>query len=326
VEIEANIQSFKVKEPFRFATAVIEATSALVVTVRDDGGHVGRGEAEGVFYTGETAQSLLDEVQAFAASVPATLTRDALREAMPPGGARNAIDCALWDLEAQKAGKTIWQMVEINPRPLTTAFTIGIEAQPEDMAKKARRVRSAPLLKVKLNADRPVERLFLVRQAAPQATLIVDANESWSFAQLEEIAPQLAKLGVKMIEQPLPRGKDQELEGYASPIPLCADESCLHLGELDYAQSLYQMINIKLDKTGGLTEALILARAAKAAGLGLMVGNMMGTSLAMAPSFVVGQLCDFVDLDGPLLLAEDVDHPMRFDDGMIHAPSPDLWG
>jgi len=212
------------------------------------------------------------------------------------------------------------------PRPLKTAYTIGLETEPEAMAEKTRLAAHYPVLKIKLNADRPVERMLLIREASPRAELVVDVNEGWSFDQLKDVAPEFAKLGVKMIEQPLPRGSDAALEGYTPPLPLCADESCLHTGELEEAKRRYQMINVKLDKTGGLTEALALANAARAAELGLMFGNMMGTSLAMAPSFVVGQLCDFVDLDGPLLLAHDRGPCMKYRDGIVSPPVPELWG
>ena len=325
MKFKAEIRSFALQSPFRIATAEFTHTDALIVTV-EDGAFIGRGEAEGVFYTGETAETILAQTEAVISAHGDGLDRLSLQDILPPGGARNAIDCALWDLEAKRSGRSIWSLTEVSPRPLATVFTIGIEPEPEAMAERARAARAYPVLKLKLNADRPVERVQLIRQAHPDARMVVDVNEGWDFEMLKAYAPALAKLGIDMIEQPLPRGEDAALEGYRAPVPLCADESCLHRGELDQAKSRYQMINIKLDKTGGLTEALALAHAAKKAELGVMVGNMMGSSLAMAPSFVVGCLSDFVDIDGPLLLREDWTPSLTYQTGMVEPPTPDLWG
>ena len=325
IRLTAELRRFALKVPFRIASAVFGSTRALIVTA-DDGRHRGRGEAEGVFYLGETAQGILDQARAFIASHPDGVSREALQSALPPGGARNAIDCALWDLEAKQTGQSIWAMTGIEPRRLTTAVTIGLEAEPEAMAEKARAAGPVPVLKVKLNADRPVDRIEAIRAVRPDAILVVDVNEGWTIEQLKDVAPAMARLGVEMLEQPLPRGRDAELDGYVSPVPLCADESCLHSGELEAVRGRYHRINIKLDKTGGLTEALRLARKAREAGLGLMVGNMMGTSLAMAPSFVVGCLCDFVDIDGPVLLAQDWPNGLTYKAGRVDPPRPALWG
>jgi len=325
MRLTAGLRRFPLKAPFRIASAVFDATHALIVTA-EDGRHRGRGEAEGVFYCGETAQSILEEVRAFIAAHPDGIARDALQTTLPPGGARNAVDCALWDLEAKRSGRSIWSLTGVEPRPLTTAVTIGLEAEPEAMAEKARAAGPVPVLKVKLNADRPVERIEAIRAVRSDAVLVVDVNEGWTIEQLRDVAPAMARLGVEMLEQPLPRGRDAELDGYVSPVPLCADESCLHSGELDAVRGRYQRINIKLDKTGGLTEALRLARMAREEGLGLMVGNMMGTSLAMAPGFVVGCLCDFVDIDGPVLLAQDWPNGLGYEAGRVDPPRPVLWG
>jgi L-alanine-DL-glutamate epimerase-like enolase superfamily enzyme len=245
---------------------------------------------------------------------------------MPPGGARNAIDCALWDLEAKVTGRTIWDLTTVAPKPLETVFTIGLEPSPEEMAAKAAAATGHQLLKIKLNDDRPLERLQAVRAARPDVRIVVDANQAWTFTRLRKLAPEFAALGVQLIEQPLPRGEDAELEGYRAPVPLCADESCLHLGELAQAARRYQWINVKLDKTGGLTHALQLAHAARAARLGLMVGCMGGSSLAMAPAFVIGCLCDFVDIDGPLLQKSDRLPGLDYDGGRVSVFGPNLWG
>jgi L-alanine-DL-glutamate epimerase-like enolase superfamily enzyme len=245
---------------------------------------------------------------------------------LPAGGARNAVDCALWDLEAKMTGTTIWELTGIAPKVLETVYTISIEATPEAMAAHAASVANLPLLKVKLDGNQPLERMRAVRQARPDARIVVDANQGWNFGQLKSLAPAFADLGVLMIEQPLPRGGDAALEGYRSPVPLCADESCLHLGELEQAARRYQMINMKLDKTGGLTHALELARRARDRGLGLMVGSMCGSSLAMAPTFVVGCLCDVVDLDGPLLMKRDRLPGLRYSNGKVEPPARELWG
>jgi L-alanine-DL-glutamate epimerase-like enolase superfamily enzyme len=236
------------------------------------------------------------------------------------------VDCALWDLECKKSGKTIWQLTGITPKPVTTVFTIGLESTAEAMAAKAAAAVGAPILKIKLDQHQPYEKLVAIRKARPDAALVVDANQGWSFDLLKEVIPKCAKLDLGMIEQPLPRGHDEMLEGFDSPVTLAADESCLDSSELDTTARRYSMINIKLDKTGGLTEALELARMAGERGLGVMVGNMIGTSLAMAPGFVLAQLCQFVDLDGALFLTADREHAMSFASGEVSIPQPELWG
>jgi len=325
MKLSVHIEEWPLSQPFRISNFEWTHARSIVVQLADDG-CVGRGEAQGVFYLSETADTLLAQVEAVAADVRRGVSRQDLQRLLPAGGARNAIDCALWDLECKKAGETIWALTGIDPRPVTTVFTIGLEPTPEAMAAKAAAAAEAPVLKVKLNADRPYERLAAIRAARPDAAIVVDANQSWDFALLQEVIPQCAGLSLGMIEQPLPRGGDAELEGYDSPITLTADESCLDSSEVETAARRYGMINIKLDKTGGLTEALELARRAKALGCKLMVGNMVGTSLAMAPCFVIAQLCDFVDIDGPLLLKYD--HPMglHYDRGTVTGLNPAFWG
>jgi L-alanine-DL-glutamate epimerase-like enolase superfamily enzyme len=325
MKLSVHIEEWELIAPFRIAGGEWINSRGIVVQLAQDG-HLGRGEAQGIFYLGETAESLFEQVHEVASAVQAGISRDELQHLLPAGGARNAIDCALWDLECKKAGKTIWQLTGIEPRPVTTVFTIGLEDSPEAMAAKAAAAADAPVLKIKLDGNQPCERLAAIRAARPDATLVVDANQGWDFELLQEVIPRCVGLDLGMIEQPLPRGGDGQLEGFESPITLAADESCLHTGELDSARRRYDMINIKLDKTGGLTEALKLAREARSHGLKLMVGNMVGTSLSMAPSFVIAQLCDFVDIDGPLLLKYDHPHGLRYHRGEVSVFSPQLWG
>jgi L-Ala-D/L-Glu epimerase len=325
VKLGVHIERWPAIRPFRITGTVWNSFDSIVVEISQDG-QVGRGEALGVYYLHETADSLMSQIEHVAQRIESGIDRDALSKLLPPGGARNAIDCALWDLEAKLTGRSIWDLTGVQPRALETVFTIGLEATPEEMADKAVAAAGHTLLKVKLDADRPLQRLAAIRAARPDARLVVDANQGWSFRELRELAPHFASLGVQLIEQPLPRGKDHELDGYESPVPLCADESCLHLGELDQAAARYQLINIKLDKTGGLTQALELARAARARGLGLMVGCMGGGSLAMAPAFVVGCLADLVDIDGPLLQRSDRLPGLHYDGGAVAVFGRALWG
>jgi L-alanine-DL-glutamate epimerase-like enolase superfamily enzyme len=325
MKISAHLEDWELIQPFRISGNEWITSPTLVVQLAEDG-FTGRGEAQGVFYRDETAQSIFEQVDRVAGEIRKGITRDGLQELLPAGGARNAVDCAMWDLECKKSGKTIWQLTGIDPKPVTTVFTIGLESTAEAMAAKAAAAVDAPILKIKLDGRQPLEKLAAIRAARPDAELVVDANQGWDFELLKEVIPKCVGLDLGMIEQPLPRGGDAMLEGFESPVTLAADESCLDSSELSAAARRYGMINIKLDKTGGLTEALKLAYAAKAKGCKLMVGNMVGTSLGMAPSFVVAQLCDFVDIDGPLLLKYD--HPMglKYHKGVVDVFSPRFWG
>jgi L-alanine-DL-glutamate epimerase-like enolase superfamily enzyme len=325
MDFSIHIADWELTQPFRISNYEWINSRCLVVQLTEDG-FIGRGEAQGVFYLDETAESILEQAHAVAAVIRKGISRAELQELLPPGGARNAIDCAMWDLECKRSGKTIWQLTGIDPKPVTTVFTIGLEDTPEAMAAKAAAATDAPILKIKLGDHLPFERLAAIRAARPDAQLVVDANQSWSFELLKDVIPRCAGLNLEMIEQPLARGGDESLEGFESSITLAADESCLHSGELETASRRYSMINIKLDKTGGLTEALKLAKAAKAKGCKLMVGNMVGTSLSMAPSFVVAQLCDFVDIDGPLLLKCDQPLGLKYDKGVVTGFDKRLWG
>ena len=325
MDFSIHIADWQLTEPFRISGNEWITSSCLVVQLTRDG-LVGRGEAQGVFYLDETAESIFEQAHAVAGEIRKGISRQELQDLLPPGGARNAIDCAMWDLECKKAGKTIWQLTGIDPKPVTTVYTIGLEDSPEAMAAKAAAAMDAPILKIKLSDHMPYEKLAAIRAARPDAELVVDANQGWSFELMKEVLPKLVDLNLAMLEQPLARGGDDMLEGFESPITLAADESCLHTGELETATRRYSMINIKLDKTGGLTEGLRLARAAKEKGCKLMVGNMVGTSLSMAPSFVVAQLCDFVDIDGPLLLKYDYPHALKYNKGVVKGFDPALWG
>ena len=325
MKLTATIEDWELLRPFRIAGAEWLSSPTLLVELEADG-HRGRGEAQGVFYLGETAESIYRQVDAARAEIEAGIDRSRLQDLLPPGGARNALDCALWDLECKRHGQSIWQLTGIRPGPVTTVYTIGIEPDPQDMAALARAASDAPILKIKLDQDRPVERLQAIRAARPDAKLVVDANQGWNVELLEAVLPACAELGLAMLEQPLPRGADEALAGLESPVLLAADESCLHLDELAQAAGRYGMINIKLDKTGGLTEALRLARKARKLGCQLMVGNMVGTSLGMAPAFVLAQLCDFVDIDGPLLLKYDRPFGLQYRHGEVSELNPMLWG
>ena len=325
MKMSIHIEEWPLSTPFRITGVEWINSRGIVVQLSEDD-CLGRGEAQGVFYLAETAESIFEQAESVVKTIESDITREELQELLPAGGARNAIDCAMWDLECKKTGNSIWQMTGINPQSVTTVFTIGLEPEPEQMAAKAAAAAEAPILKIKLNEDRPVERLTAIRAARPDAALVVDANQGWDFEQLQDVISKCAGLDLAMIEQPLPRGGDAVLESFNSVITLAGDESCLHSGELEQAARRYDMINIKLDKTGGLTEALKLARAARQLGCQLMVGNMVGTSLAMAPSCVVAQLCDFVDIDGPLLLKHDHPNGLQYDKGVVSVFNPAFWG
>ena len=322
-QVELDIESWPLLEPFVITGHTWTHCDVLVVSIIENG-VTGRGEATGVYYLDETAESMYQQALGIQQKLEQGISREQLQSLLPAGGARNAIDCALWDLEAKKSGQSVFELTGIPSSPVNTVITVTIDT-PEEMANKARAITSRQI-KVKLDGELPLERITAVCNARPDADIVVDVNQGWSFSQLMELAPQFKTLGIKMIEQPLPRGEDDALEGYQSPIILCADESCLDTSELEQAAKRYQMVNIKLDKTGGLTEALNLARRAKEKGMTLMIGNMTGTSLAMAPAYVVAQLCDFVDLDGALFLVGDRSHPMSYERGIVTGLSSQLWG
>jgi L-alanine-DL-glutamate epimerase-like enolase superfamily enzyme len=325
VKIAVHIERWPTIRPLRIAGKTWDHFESVVVELERNG-VIGRGEALGVYYLDETPETLVAQISQQSEWITDGIDRARLQSLLPPGGARNAIDCALWDLEAKSVGRSVWDISGVQPKPLETVFTIGIEETPQQMAAKAAAASAFGLLKVKLDGILPAERLEAIRRSRPDARIVVDANQGWSFAQLVELGPICASLGVQMIEQPLHRGNDVELCKYDSPVPLCADESCLHLDELEQAASRYQWINIKLDKTGGLTHALALAKAARSLGLQIMVGSMGGSSLAMAPAFVVGCLADLVDIDGPLLQQFDRLPGLDYNGGWVSAFKPNVWG
>jgi L-Ala-D/L-Glu epimerase len=326
LSLRVDSESWLYKVPFRVSRGAEVSLDVVVVTLTDSQGHVGRGEAAGVDYDGETIALLRAQIEAVRPAIEAGIDRAALAALLPAGGARNAVDCALWDLSAKQRRTTVWELAELHhPRRLTTSFTLGIDTD-EAVSAGARRHGDWPLIKVKVDGTRHVELVRLVHAACPQAGLIVDPNQAWSCDLLNRLAPELQSLGVVLIEQPVARGTDETLRGYVGPVRLAADESVSDRSGLPAVKDLYQVVNVKLDKTGGLTEALALARDARALGLQVMVGCMAGTSLAMAPGMVVGQMAEFVDLDGPLLHAEDREHGIQYDRGLMGLPSPALWG
>jgi L-alanine-DL-glutamate epimerase-like enolase superfamily enzyme len=254
------------------------------------------------------------------------MDRRVLAERLPAGAARNAVDCALWDLEAKRAHRPAWRLADVpEPKPVTTAYTVSL-ADPEEMGATARAQAHRPLLKLKLTGDGDVERVRAVAAAAPHARLIADANEAWTPETFAQVAPAVAALGVEMIEQPLPAGRDAALADLEHPVPVCADESCHTSSDIADVVGRYDAVNIKLDKTGGLTEALVLADAAAQAGFDLMVGCMIGTSLGIAPAALLAPRARWVDLDAPLLLAHDREPALRFEGSVLHPPDAALWG
>ena len=270
----------------------------------------------------ESLESVTEQIN----ELPVDITRDALQAALPSGAARNAVDCALWDLEAKLAGRRVWDLLKLpKPSPEITAYTLSLDT-PEKMEAQAMENAWRPLLKIKLGTPDDMPRLEAVRRGAADTPIIIDANEGWTADVYSELAPHLVRLGVKLVEQPLPAGDDDMLSEIDRPLPVCADEACHDRESLPKLKGKYDVINIKLDKTGGLTEALALKEEGLKQGYGIMVGCMVGSSLAMAPATILAQGVGFTDLDGPLLLAEDRDEPLIFDDAGVHAPSVQLWG
>ncbi|MCX8953625.1 dipeptide epimerase [Ruegeria sp. NA] len=321
MQIEVSRDVFRLAQVFTISRG--SRTEAKVLTVRvSDGTHQGWGECVPYARYDET----LESVEAEIAGLPADFTRQTLMDLLPAGAARNAVDCALWDLECKRTGKRAWDLAGLpKPGPEITAYTLSLDT-PEAMQAQAAGNAHRPLLKIKLGTPDDMPRLEAVRAGAPNSKIIVDANEGWSAEVYADLAPHLVRLGVALVEQPLPAGDDDALIGMKRPVPVCADESCHDRASLPKLKGKYDVINIKLDKTGGLTEALELRKAAIAEGYDIMVGCMVGSSLAMAPATLLAQGAMVTDLDGPLLLAEDRDTPLDFDDAGVHPPAAALWG
>jgi len=321
VEISVTRDVFRLAQVFTISRG--SRTEAQVLTVRvQAGGVTGWGECVPYARYGETLESVTAQIEGLLGD----LTRERLYDLLPAGAARNAVDCALWDLEAKTRGCRVWDLVGLpKPGPEITAYTLSLDSA-EAMQAQAAQHAHRPLLKIKLGTPDDMPRLEAVRRGAPEAKIIIDANEGWSAAVYADLAPHLLRLGVALVEQPLPAGEDEALIGMARPVPVCADESCHDRASLAGLKGKYDVVNIKLDKTGGLTEALRLRDAARADGYGIMVGCMVGSSLAMAPAVLVAQGAMVTDLDGPLLLAEDRENALMFDDAEVHPPEAALWG
>lgn len=318
-------EHWPLKTPFRISRGVRTQADLVVAEVAQDG-VVGRGEGAPIPRYGDTVESCVAQIQGLASQVSDGLSRRDLLQALPPGAARNALDCALWDLEARRAGRSVSDIIGRSSRgTVTTALTVGLGA-PEEMGAAAAALADHPLIKVKVNADNPAAQIAAVRAAAPRAVLIADANEAWNLPLLRDMQPHLAEARIALLEQPLPAAEDGALAGFRPLVPICADESCHVAADVPGLADRYQAVNIKLDKTGGLTAALDLLAAARASGLIVMTGCMVCTSLSVAPAFQVAEQADFVDLDGPIWLAKDRPGGVVLADAVLTAPRGELWG
>lgn len=318
-------EALPIRGAFTISRGSRTETLAVVCEI-EDGGSIGRGECVPYARYGESVESVRAQIESVAAAISEGADRTGLQGLLPAGAARNAVDCALWDLEAKRAGARAWDLIGMTaPDRIVTAYTLSLD-DPERMAAAARAAGDRPVLKIKLGGDGDTERVAAVRESAPRARLIVDANEGWSPAELEARIAAMAGLGVALVEQPLPAADDAALMGIERAVPVCADESCHDRAGLERLMGRYDYINIKLDKTGGLTEALALVEEAERRGLGIMVGCMLSSSLAMAPAMMVAARASFVDLDGPLLLARDREPGIRYEGSVMRTPPPELWG
>lgn len=315
---------YPIRGVFRISRGFKTQSDAVVVSIRQNG-QTGWGECIPYAHYGESVSSVIDQIREVSTLVEEGLDIDGLQSVLPPGAARNALDCALWDLRSRQGGVSVSAQagLRLPLKPVQTAFTLSLDT-PEAMARAAQVHANLPILKLKLGGDGDDERVAAVRAAAPTARLIADANESWSVRHLRDYLPDFARLGVELLEQPLPAGADQALSGFSSPVPLAADESCRHAGSVADLIGKYAYANIKLDKTGGLTEALHTITISRDAGLKIMVGCMVGSSLSMAPGIVLAQLADIVHLDGPLLLARDCSPALRYEDATV-TPDVAVW-
>jgi len=324
-ELIIRHRSLPLHSPFRISRGVKHAADVVTVELKQ-GDCVGRGESVPYARYGESVASVLDEMEALRKELCAGMGRDELQARLHPGAARNAIDAALWDIESKLTGVPVWARLARTPRAsVVTALTISLDT-PEAMEQAASRIADAKLIKIKLDADDPASRIAAVRRAAPSARLIVDPNESWTLDILHGALPALERAGVDLIEQPLPAVGDAGLAGFSSRIPICADEACHTSGDLPRLLDRYQAINIKLDKTGGLTEAWRLLRAARTQGFRIMVGCMVGSSLGIAPALEIAREAEFIDLDGPLWLENDHADGVKLENGLLSPPSAGFWG
>ncbi|SEM71656.1 L-alanine-DL-glutamate epimerase [Sphingomonas gellani] len=325
--LTATTETLRLAQPFRIAGYVFETADVLVVEL-DDGTHRGRGEGAGVYYLGDDLDHMRAGIEGSRTAIEAGPTREDLRMILPPGGARNAVDAALWDLEANRSGRPVWQLAGLDraPRPITTTFTVSADT-PDAMAEVARGYAGARSIKVKLTGDLDLDlaRVAAIRAARDDVWLGVDGNQGFAAADLDALVAGLVEQRVSLLEQPLPRGREADLDGYRSAIPIAGDESLLSLDDVAGAVGRFDVVNIKLDKCGGLTEGLLMAAEARRLGLGVMVGTMIATSLGTAPGFVLGQIADLVDLDGPTFLAQDRAPSVTYADGTLFA-GPDVWG
>jgi L-alanine-DL-glutamate epimerase-like enolase superfamily enzyme len=320
------LEKLRLSAPFRISGFTFEEVEVIVVTL-DDGLHSGRGEAAGVYYLNDTAQSMQATIEGARGAIEAGIDRSALQELLPPGGARNAVDCALWELDASRLRSPVWKLAGLPPpRALVTTFTLGAD-DPAAMAAGAQKFAQARALKLKLTGELEldIERVKAVRAARPGVWMGVDANQGYTIDALDALIGALVQADISLLEQPLKRGREADLKDFASAIPIAADESALSLVDVAGLVGRFNVVNIKLDKCGGLTEGLAMAHEARRLGLQVMVGNMVGTSLAMAPAFVLGQLCDVVDLDGPIFLAEDRTPSMTYTNGTAWS-GDNVWG
>ena len=324
-QLNIRHRSLPLHSPFRISRGVRHAADVVTVELAQ-GDRTGRGESVPYPRYGESIASVLDEMEALRTDLCAGMDRDELQARLHPGAARNALDSALWDLESKLTGVPVWARLAQPPHlPLVSALTVSLDT-PEAMEQAAARIADAKLIKIKVDADDPAARIEAVRRAAPRSRLIVDPNESWTLDILAKLMPMLERVGVNLIEQPLPVIADTELLGFASRIPICADEACHTTADLPRLLERYQAINIKLDKTGGLTEAWRLLRAARAQGFRIMAGCMVGSSLGIAPALEIAREAEFIDLDGPLWLENDYADGVKLIDGLLSPPAPGFWG
>jgi L-Ala-D/L-Glu epimerase len=326
LKLETRIVDWKLKVPFTISRETLYSIPCIQVILTDENGITGRGEAVGVDYAGETPATMLGQIESVRGLIEAGITLVSLQPLLPHGGARNGVDCALWDLIAKQSGVPAWKMAGLtsfDPRP--TAFSFGIMDFAE-LRETAKQYAHFPLLKVKTNRELGLDPVRIIHEVAPNARFIVDPNQAWGVEELTHFIPDYERLNIVLLEQPVTIDNDEVLRGLALPVPIAADEAFNDRSDIPGFAGKYQVLNIKLDKTGGLTEALACARLGLDGGFRLMVGCMVGSSLSMAPGTIIAQMSDYVDLDGPLLQAEDVENPVSYDGGMITPPMAALWG